>query len=68
MVTGRRLTADEETEIRALYASTAELPRTSLTTSPNPEAWTHRRLAERFGVSREKIRRVITKEEDRPCP
>lgn len=60
----RQVTPEQEAEIRALYASTLNLPPVTRTVQANPERWTHRRLGKHFGVSRETIRRILEEETD----
>jgi AraC-like DNA-binding protein len=56
-----KLTPEQQAEIRRLYASTAELPAIRRVVEANPERWSLAKLGDRFGVSRETIRRILAK-------
>jgi DNA-directed RNA polymerase sigma subunit (sigma70/sigma32) len=59
-----KLTETEKAEIRQLYASTITEPTHIREVKSNPKRWTLEGLGERYGVSRETIRRVLLKEDD----
>lgn len=58
----RKMTPEQRAEARRLYESTADEPEKVVRTETNPDRWSYRKLAERFGVSTETIRRALTEE------
>ncbi len=59
-MTRPKLSAKQKAEVRKLYASTIDLPPKTLV--PNPKRWSYERLGQRYGVSRETIRRALAEE------
>lgn len=59
-----KLTAEQKAEIRRLYASTIDEPALVREVRPNPRRWSLARLGERYGVSRETIRRALAEDQD----
>lgn len=58
-MTNPKLTAEQRAEVRRLYESTKHLPATVKVVEANPERWSLAKLGQRYGVSRETIRRAL---------